>query len=92
MAGPTGRGDSLGAALNDLLRSQVTPRHRLSSYNAKHWHAQLSQLTGIAPLAITDNEILFFLLVKNQRLKTEMEGVLERYANSYPLLTSCTCT
>ncbi|GGX57641.1 hypothetical protein [Streptomyces chartreusis] len=46
MAGPTGRGNSLGAALNDLLRSQVTPRHRLSSYTAKHWHAQLSQLTG----------------------------------------------
>ncbi|MEV7346276.1 hypothetical protein [Streptomyces sp. NPDC093544] len=46
MAGPTGRGNSLGAALNDLLRTQVTPRHRLSSYSAKHWHAQLSQLTG----------------------------------------------
>ncbi|MFJ8028604.1 hypothetical protein [Streptomyces sp. NPDC096311] len=46
MAGPTGRGNSLGAALGDLLRAQVTPRHRLSSYSAKHWHAQLSQLTG----------------------------------------------
>ncbi|MET7852328.1 hypothetical protein ABZT48_29705 [Streptomyces avermitilis] len=46
MAGPTGHGGSLGAALNNLLRSQVTPRHRLSTYNAKHWHAQLSQLTG----------------------------------------------
>ncbi|MEV0226949.1 hypothetical protein [Streptomyces sp. NPDC050704] len=46
MAGPTGRGRSLGAALGDLLRVQVTPRHRLSSYQAKHWHAQLSQLTG----------------------------------------------
>lgn len=46
MAGPTGHGGSLGAALNGLLRAQVTPRHRLSSYNAKHWHAQLSQLTG----------------------------------------------
>ena len=46
MAGPTGHGGSLGAALNNLLRAQVTPRHRLSSYNAKHWHAQLSQLTG----------------------------------------------
>ncbi|MFJ9590531.1 hypothetical protein [Streptomyces acidicola] len=47
MAGPTGHGGgSLGAALNDLLRSQVTPRHRLSSYTAKHWHAQLSQLTA----------------------------------------------
>ncbi|MFJ9752572.1 hypothetical protein [Streptomyces chartreusis] len=46
MAGPTGHGGSLGAALNDLLRTQVTPRHRLSTYHAKHWHAQLSQLTG----------------------------------------------
>lgn len=46
MAGPTGHGDSPGAALNDLLRSQVTSRHRLSSYTAKHWHAQFSQLTA----------------------------------------------
>ncbi|MGW2974002.1 hypothetical protein ACWDBO_46205 [Streptomyces mirabilis] len=46
MAGPTGRGNSRGAALGDLLRAQVTPRHRLSTYSAKHWHAQLSQLTG----------------------------------------------
>jgi hypothetical protein len=46
MAGPTGRGNSLGAALGDLLRAQVTPRHRLSTYSAKHWHAQLSQLTA----------------------------------------------
>jgi hypothetical protein len=46
MAGPTGRGGSLGAALNHLMRSQVTPRHRLSSYTAMHWHAQLSQLTA----------------------------------------------
>ncbi|RPE46959.1 hypothetical protein EDD90_10361 [Streptomyces sp. Ag109_O5-1] len=46
MAAPTGRGRSLGAAFNDLLRSQVTPRQRLSSYTAKHWHAQLSRLTA----------------------------------------------
>ncbi|WP_329295905.1 hypothetical protein [Streptomyces sp. NBC_01455] len=46
MAGPTGHGPTLGAALNNLLRAQVTPRHRLASYSAKHWHAQLSQLTG----------------------------------------------
>ncbi|MET8680045.1 hypothetical protein ABZW18_21290 [Streptomyces sp. NPDC004647] len=39
-------GDSLGAALNQLLRDQgVQPLRRLSTYHAKHWHAQLSQLT-----------------------------------------------
>ncbi|MFE9404056.1 hypothetical protein ACFYNY_20080 [Streptomyces sp. NPDC006530] len=46
MAGPTGHGPTLGAALNDLLRARVTPRRRLSSCNARHWHAHLSQLTG----------------------------------------------
>ncbi|MGP4048881.1 hypothetical protein [Streptomyces sp. 2A115] len=42
----TGTGGSLGAALNALLRDHgVQPLRRLSSYHAKHWHAQLSQLT-----------------------------------------------
>jgi len=54
--------------------------------------SQLNQLTGMVPLTITDNEILFFLLVKNEKFKKEMEEVLERYANSYPHLTSCTCS
>ncbi|MEU9286456.1 hypothetical protein AB0D57_17470 [Streptomyces sp. NPDC048275] len=39
-------GDTLGAALNQLLRDLGTqPLRRLSTYHAKHWHAQLSQLT-----------------------------------------------
>ncbi|MFD4589057.1 hypothetical protein [Streptomyces sp. NPDC058434] len=42
----TGTGDSLGTALNELLRDhQVQPLRRLSTYHAKHWHAQLSRLT-----------------------------------------------
>ena len=62
--------NSLGAALNDLLRTQVTPRHRLSSYSARHWHAQLSQLTGthrgyqaleIAGLDVTTDTLLKWL-------------------------------
>ncbi|MFF7145727.1 hypothetical protein [Streptomyces sp. SID2888] len=43
----TGTGDSLGAALNELLRRHsLQPLRRLSTYHAKHWHAQLSQLTN----------------------------------------------
>ncbi|MFG2030288.1 hypothetical protein [Streptomyces sp. NPDC048825] len=42
----TGTGDSLGAALNQLLREfGVQPLRRLSTYHAKHWHAQLTKLT-----------------------------------------------
>jgi hypothetical protein len=42
----TGTGGSLGAARNELLGDYgVEPGRRLSTYHAKHWHAQLSQLT-----------------------------------------------
>ncbi|MCN9244874.1 hypothetical protein NGF19_29530 [Streptomyces sp. RY43-2] len=42
----TGTGPSLGAALHRLLGELGTrPVRRLSTYHAKHWHAQLSQLT-----------------------------------------------
>ena len=42
----TGAAGSLGAALNNLLRTHgVQPLRRLSTYHAKRWHAQLSQLT-----------------------------------------------
>lgn len=42
----TGNGGTLGAALNALLRDHGGHMRRLSSYHAKHWHAQLSQLTA----------------------------------------------
>jgi hypothetical protein len=70
---------------------QHFPRIKYNGY-VRQRCSQLNQLTGMAPLTITDNEILFFFLVKNQKFKKEMEEVLERYANSYPHLTSCTCT
>ena len=38
---------SLGAALNQLLRDHgLQPRHRLATYHAQSWHAQLVQLTA----------------------------------------------
>lgn len=72
-----------------LMIYQHFPRTKKDGYVQERC-SRLDQLTGTDPLTITDNEILFFLLVKNQRLKTEMEEILERYANSYPLLSSCT--
>ncbi|WP_199546315.1 hypothetical protein [Streptomyces sp. N35] len=41
-----GTGNSLGAALSALLHDHGGHMRRLSSYHAKHWHAQLSQLTA----------------------------------------------
>src|SRR6058998_925505 len=85
MAGPTGHGNSLGAALNDFLRSQVTPRHRLSSYNAKHWHAQLSQLTGThrgyqaledAGLDVTAKTLLNWLSDPDYNIRRSYRGLI----------------
>jgi len=73
-----------------LMIYQHFPRTKKDGYVHERC-SRLNQSTGIDPLTITDNEIVFFLLVKSPKLKTEMEGILERYANSYPLLTSCTC-
>ncbi|WP_321505427.1 hypothetical protein [uncultured Methanoregula sp.] len=70
-----------------LMIYQHFPRVKHDGYVQQRC-SQLSRHTGIDPLTITDNEILFFILAKNEKLRTEMEEVLERYANSYPLLTS----
>jgi len=51
--------------------------------------AQLSELTGIPPVSITDNEIVFFLLVKEPNVRKRLIDVVANYANSYPMLHSC---
>ncbi|MFJ9908513.1 hypothetical protein ACIRVK_37600 [Streptomyces sp. NPDC101152] len=98
MAGPTGHGNSLGAALNDLLRSQVTPRHRLSSYNAQHWHAQLSQLTGTrrgyqaledAGLGVTAQTLINWLSDPEGRMAPCSTGSCDRRQHAIRVLLQC---
>ena len=72
-----------------LMIYQHLPRVKHDGYIRARC-SRLSELTGLDPLTITDNEIIFFLLAKDQKLRTKVEENLERYANSYPLLTSCT--
>ncbi len=51
---------------------------------------QLEECTGSGPVTITDNEIVFFLLVKNQKLEHRLRNTLECYADTYPgLATYC---
>jgi hypothetical protein len=51
--------------------------------------AELSELTGTQPVSITDNEIVFFLLVKDQKMRRRLIDIVANYANSYPMLRSC---
>lgn len=71
-----------------LMIYQHFPRVKHDGF-VRERSSQLSELTGIDPLTITDNEIIFFLLAKDPTLRNKVEEILERYANSYPLLTSC---
>ena len=51
--------------------------------------SQLSELTGTQPVSITDNEIVFFLLVKEPKIRRRLIDIVANYANSYPMLHSC---
>lgn len=53
--------------------------------------SELHRVTGCCPISITDNEIIFFFIVKNERTRESLEEVLTRYADTYPVLESCSC-
>ena len=44
---------------------------------------KLKKVTGDLPIWITDNEIIFFLLTKNDELKRRLEGIISRYKRDY---------
>jgi hypothetical protein len=73
-----------------MMIYQHFPREKHDGYVRQRCR-QLCELTGSNPITITDNEIVFFLMVKNDKLRANLEQVLEIYANCYPALDSCVC-
>jgi hypothetical protein len=73
-----------------LLIYQHFPRKVHENYIRQRC-SQLSELTGSLPLTITDNEIIFFVCTKSPGMRERLELVLEKYADSYPALSSCSC-
>lgn len=73
-----------------LMVYQHFPRESHDGYVRRRCK-KIHEVTGAYPLTITDNEIIFFVLVKNPKLREQMEDVLSRYANSYPVLESGGC-
>jgi hypothetical protein len=45
---------------------------------------ELKKLTEDLPIYISDNEIIFFLLTKNDELKSQLETIINRYRRDYP--------
>ena len=73
-----------------LMIYQHFPREKREGYVRRRCSA-LYKATGCCPISITDNEVVFFFMVKNAKLHESLEDVLSRYANSYPVLESGTC-
>jgi hypothetical protein len=73
-----------------LMIYQHFPREKHEGYVRRRC-AELHNLTGSCPISITDNEIVFFLMEKNEKLRDTIEDTLALYANTYPALSSSSC-
>jgi hypothetical protein len=73
-----------------LMIYQHIPRENRDGYIVRRC-SELHTLTGLHPTTITDREIVFFFMTKNPRLHESFEDTLSLYANTYPMLSSCSC-
>ena len=70
-----------------LMIYQHFPRVKHEQY-IRRMRIQLEECTGSGPVTITDNEIVFFLLAKNQKLADRLRNALECYSDTYPELST----
>jgi hypothetical protein len=73
-----------------LMIYQHFPRRAREGYLRERCD-RITDLTTLNPVVITDNEIVFFLLAKNPKLRQRLEDNVAKYANTYPALRSCGC-
>jgi len=69
-----------------LMIYQHFPRARLkyTEYLPEGRSNTLEKKIGDFPIYISDNEIIFFLLTKNDELKSQLEKIINRYRRDYP--------
>jgi hypothetical protein len=53
--------------------------------------SKLTEVTGLTPVSITDNEIVFFLCTKDPRRRARLQDIVDAYADTYEFLQSCPC-
>ena len=61
-------------------------RHKYKEYSPEERSNKLEEEMGDLPIYISDNEIIFFLLTKNDELRSQLERIVERYKKDYPNL------
>lgn len=65
-----------------LMIYQHFPREDHTKYLSRRTN-ELKEQTKNLPIWITDNEIIFFLLTKNDELKSQLDGIISRYKRDY---------
>jgi|WetSurMetagenome_2_1015567.scaffolds.fasta_scaffold118921_2 hypothetical protein len=73
-----------------LMIYQHLPRETREGYIRRRC-SQIAEATGISPVSITDNEIVFFLVTKNPQMRAKLQDVVDVYADTYPVLQSWAC-
>jgi len=73
-----------------LMIYQHFPREKHEGYIRRRC-SEIHAATGIHPVTITDNEIVFFYLIKNPRLHQTIEDVFSLFADTYPARSSRNC-
>ena len=73
-----------------LMIYQHFPREKHDGYVRRRCQ-ELNKITGIRPITITDNEVVFFFIVKTSKMRESLDEVLDRYANTYPAVESFSC-
>ena len=66
-----------------LMIYQHFPREDHKKYPRRRAN-KLRDRTENLPICISDNEIIFFLLTKNEGLKNQLERIISRYKKDYP--------
>ncbi|MFA5331801.1 MAG: hypothetical protein WC342_05435 [Methanoregula sp.] len=76
-------------ATSALMVSVSLPNSRSRAVNAApDLFSRFQNLTGIVPVTITDDNLVFYLMTKNQKFSSLLGRVVERYADTYPTLSS----
>ena len=65
-----------------LMIYQHFPREDHTKYLSRRTN-ELKEQTKNLPVWITDNEIIFFLLTKNDELKSQLDAIITRYKRDY---------
>ncbi len=69
-----------------LMIYQHFPRNEGHKKNLCRRTNELENLTGDLPIYISDNEIVFFLLAKNDEIKNQLDKTINEYSRDYPAL------